>query len=192
MSKNLYDGVNSYAISFVAYKAKLLTKTPLFRKDDFEDLQQDLMLAYLKAMPSFDESKGDIRSFIKASVNNAAINIIKAAESEKRWSGQSEMSLHEVIASADDSLTLEEVISNEQAMFGSVLQEYDQLSSHLQIDMDKAIALLKPKQAEICKALKEKTVAELADESGISRGSINNALKNLREIAEKLGLEIYL
>lgn len=62
MSKNSYSGVDSYAAFFVAYKAKTLTRMPMFSADDFEDLQQELMIAYLHAWPSFDPSKGDRRS----------------------------------------------------------------------------------------------------------------------------------
>ncbi len=180
MSNNSYHGINSYAVSFIAYRARKLTKLPFFNSTDFEDLQQDLMLAYLGALPKFDPEKGDPRSFAKAIVNNAAINIVKAAESEKRWTGQVERSLFEPISSGDDSLILEDILGCEDC------------SPDLEMDIDKAIAMLKAKQAEICNQLKEKTVAELAKDTGISRGSINNALKNLREIAKKMGLDIYL
>ena len=185
MSNISYDGVDTYAVSFIAYRARKLTKLPFFNHTDFEDLQQDLMLAYLTAWPSFDAAKGDPRSFIKATVNNAAINIVKAAESEKRWTGHKERSLFSIISSADDSLTLEDVLASDEVWSNP-------FSADLGMDIDRAIALLKPKQAEICNQLKEKTIAELAKETSISRGSINNALKNLREIAEKMGLEVYL
>jgi RNA polymerase sigma factor (sigma-70 family) len=180
MSNNSYHGINPYAVSFIAYRARKLTKLPFFNSTDFEDLQQDLMLAYLSALPKYAPDKGDPRSFAKAIVNNAAINIVKAAESEKRWTGQVERSLFEPISSGDDSLILEDILGHEDC------------SPDLAMDIDKAIALLKPKQAEICNQLKEKTVAELAKETGISRGSINNALKNLQEIAKNMGLDIYL
>ena len=40
MSNN-YKGVDSYAVSFIAYRARKLTKLPFFNSTDFEDLQQD-------------------------------------------------------------------------------------------------------------------------------------------------------
>lgn len=46
MSKNTYSGVDSYAAFFIAYKAKTLTRMPIFTSDDYDDLQQELMLAY--------------------------------------------------------------------------------------------------------------------------------------------------
>ena len=63
MSNNRYGGVDSYAVFFIAYKAKKLTRSPFFTNDDFEDIQQELMIAYLHAWPSFNASKGDPRSF---------------------------------------------------------------------------------------------------------------------------------
>lgn len=48
MAKNRYSGVDTYAAFFIAYKAKILTRMPIFTPDDYDDLQQELMLAYLE------------------------------------------------------------------------------------------------------------------------------------------------
>jgi hypothetical protein len=58
MSENPYGGVDSYAVSYTSYKARVLLRTPHFNKDDLEDIKQELMLAYLLAWPGFDPAKG--------------------------------------------------------------------------------------------------------------------------------------
>ena len=136
MSKNSYSGVDSYAAFFVAYKARTLTRMPMFSVDDFEDLQQELMLAYLHAWPSFDPDRGDRRSFIKAAINNAARNLVVAAEAQKRWTGVALTSLAKTVSEEDDSLTLADTISNDDGLWDSVYLGYDQLSADLRHDLE--------------------------------------------------------
>ena len=192
MSKNSYSGVDSYAAFFVAYKARTLTRMPMFSADDFEDLQQELMIAYLHAWPSFDPSKGDRRSFIKASVNNAARNLVVAAEAQKRWTGVALTSLAKTVSEEDDSLTLADTISNDDGLWDSVYLGYDQLSADLRHDLDRAISQLPPDLAEICLLLRTRTITEIATETGIPRTTIQDAVKKLRKIMGKAGLRIYL
>lgn len=192
MSKNSYSGVDSYAAFFVAYKAKTLTRMPMFSADDFEDLQQELMIAYLHAWPSFDPSKGDRRSFIKAAVNNAARNLVVAAEAQKRWTGVTLASLATAISDQDDSPTLADAISNDDGLWDSVYLGYDQLSVDLRYDLDRAISLLPADLARICLLLKTRTITEIAAETGIPRTTIQDAVKKLRKIMGKAGLRIYL
>jgi RNA polymerase sigma factor (sigma-70 family) len=190
MPKNNYSGVDSYAAFFIAYKAKALTRMPIFTKDDYEDLQQELMLAYLHAWPSFDPDKGDRRSFIKAVVNNASRNIVIAAEAQKRWMGISPVSLSDLITDYDDSLTLADTISNEDGLWGDAIPS--QASTDLRRDVEKVISQLPPDMARICCLLKSKTITEIAAETGIARTTIHDAVKKFKKIMVKAGLDIYL
>ena len=192
MSKNSYSGVDSYAAFFVAYKARTLTRMPIFSVDDFEDLQQELMIAYLHAWPSFDPSKGDRRSFIKAVINNAAQNLVENTEAQKRWTGITLTSLAAAVSDQDDSLTLADMISNDDGLWDSVYLGYDQLSADLRHDLDRAISQLPPDLARICLLLKTRTITEIAAETGIPRTTIQDVVKKLRKIMEKAGLRIYL
>lgn len=192
MSKNSYSGVDSYAAFFVAYKAKTLIRMPMFSADDFEDLQQELMIAYLHAWPSFDPSKGDRRSFIKAAVNNAARNLVMAAEAQKRWTGITLTSLAATVSDQDDSLTLADAISNDDGLWDSAYLGYDQLSVDLRHDLDRAISQLPADLARICLLLKTRTITEIAAETGIPRRTIRDAVEKLKKIMGKAGLKIYL
>jgi RNA polymerase sigma factor (sigma-70 family) len=192
MARNRYSGVDSYAAFFIAYKAKTLIRMPMFSADDLEDLQQELMIAYLHAWPSFDPSKGDRRSFIKAAVNNAARNLVIAAEAEKRWTGITLASLSETISEQDESLTLGDAISNDDGLWGSAYLGYDQLSADMRHDLDRAISQLPADLARICLLLKTRTITEIAAETGIPRTTIQDAVKKLKKIIGKAGLKIYL
>lgn len=192
MSKNSYSGVDSYAAFFVAYKAKTLTRMPMFSADDFEDLQQELMIAYLHAWPNFNPDKGDRRSFIKAAVNNAARNLVVAAEAQKRWTGIKLWSLTETTSEDDDALTLADTISSNDGLWDNAYLGYDHLSADLRHDLDRAIAQLPPDLVRICLLLKTRTITEIAAETGIPRRTIRDAVEKLKKIMGKAGLKIYL
>ena len=91
MSKNRYGGVDSYAAFFIAFKVKQLPPMPIFNRNDFEDLEQELMLAFIKAEPSYGPAKGHRKSFIKSVINNLARNLVIATEAQKNWTGQKEL-----------------------------------------------------------------------------------------------------
>lgn len=93
MSENPYGGVDSYAVQYTSYKARVLLRTPHFNRDDLEDIKQELMLAYLLAWPSFDQNKGHPKSFIKTVINNRAAEMLRELEAQKRWSGMKNVSL---------------------------------------------------------------------------------------------------
>lgn len=150
------------------------------------------MIAYLHAWPSFDPSKGDRRSFIKAVINNAAQNLVENTEAQKRWTGITLTSLAAAVSDQDDSLTLADMISNDDGLWDSVYLGYDQLSADLRHDLDRAISQLPPDLARICLLLKTRTITEIAAETGIPRTTIQDAVKKLRKIMGKAGLRIYL
>lgn len=90
MSENPYGGVDSYAVSYTSYKARVLLRTPHFNKDDLEDIKQELMLAYLLAWPGFDPSKGHPKSFIKTVINNRAAEMLRSTGSAETLVGREE------------------------------------------------------------------------------------------------------
>tara|TARA_R110002095_G_scaffold211477_2_gene199698 strand:- start:1401 stop:2024 length:624 start_codon:yes stop_codon:yes gene_type:complete len=189
MTKNSYSGVDNYAAFFVAYKARTLTRMPIFTSDDFDDLQQELMIAYLHAWPSFDPAKGDRRSFIKAAVNNAARNLVIAAEAQKRWTGSTPASLAQTVSDQDNSITLADTIANEDGLWGGVYP--DAASADLRHDLERIISQLPADLAKICLLLKMHTITEIAAITGIPRTTVQDSVKKLSKIIKKAGLEIY-
>ena len=140
MPKNMYDGVDPDAVSFIDRKAKDLTHSSFFTSADFKDLQQELTLAFLHAWPKFDPSKGDRLSFIKAVVNNCARNLKIIAKAKKRWIGQGLLSLSEVVLEGEESLTLADTVANEEGLWGDASLEFHQLSSEIRHDVERVIA----------------------------------------------------
>ena len=188
MSNNRYGGVDSYAAFFIGYKARTLTKSPFFTADDFEDLQQELMLAYLHAWPSFDETKGDRRSFIKSVINNHAINLIAEAETQKRWTGQKELSLSTIIGDEESSMELLDSIASEQALWGDSFASNSYMMAEYNMDMSKVLADMPEDIRCTYELLKYQSITEASHSTGIPRTTLSSRAKKLREYLEKLGL----
>ena len=181
MSNNRYGGVDSYAAFFVAYKAKTLTRSPFFTADDFEDLQQELMLAYLHAWPKFDESKGNPKSFIKAVVNNCAGMIIREAESQMRWTGQKELSLSTIIGGDDSATEMMDIISGEDSIWGDPFASSAHHAIEQNMDIKKLLAEMPEDIRMTYELLKDQSITEAAKATGIPRTTLSSKAKRLRQ-----------
>ena len=189
MSNNRYGGVDSYAAFFIAYKAKMLIRSPFFTREDFEDLQQELMLAYLHAWPNFDESKGNSKSFIKAVVNNCAGMIIREAESQMRWTGQKEMSLSTIIGDDDSAMEMMDIISGEHSIWGDAFASSSHMAVEQNMDIQKLLEAMPEDIRMTYELLKDQSITEAANATGIPRTTLSSKAKRLRQYLEEYRLE---
>ena len=189
MSKNRYGGVDSYAAFFIAYKAKTLTRSPFFTADDFEDLQQELMLAYLHAWPKFDKNKGNPKSFIKAVVNNCAGMIIREAESQMRWSGQKEVSLSTIIGGDDSTMEMMDLISGDHSVWGDPFESLSHQTIEMNMDIQRVLAEMPEDIRMTYELLKNQSITEAAQSTGIPRTTLSSKAKRLRQYLEDLALK---
>ena len=187
MSKNRYGGVDSYAAFFITYKARTLTRMPIFSRDDLEDLEQDMLLYYLLSMPDFDPQKGDKRSFIKTVVNRKALMLVRDAEREKRWTGMQNFSLSFQIGDEDDGNTLADMITGESSIWGDVFFAQSQLAAEQNIDIAKILSDMPEDLKQAYDLLTEYSVTEAAELLGIPRTTMSSRLKKLKKyIGDKM------
>jgi len=189
MSTNRYGGVDSYAAFFIAYKAKTLTRSPFFTADDFEDLQQELLLAYLHAWPKFDKNKGNPKSFIKAVVNNCAGMIIREAESQMRWTGQKELSLSTIIGSDDSTTEMMDLISGDHSVWGDPFESLSHQTIEMNMDIQRVLAEMPEDIRMTYELLKNQSITEAAQSTGIPRTTLSSKAKRLRQYLEDLALK---
>lgn len=184
MSNNRYSGVDSYAAFFIAYKVKVLIRTPLFNTDDYEDLEQDLMLAYLYARPSFASEKGHLKSFIKATVNNHAKNILIEAERQKRWTGEKDISFQMAPEENPSSTLLDETMSDD-GFCGDVFSNLNIASIELKIDIQRLLEKMPKDLRKTFHFLKNNSITEAAKILRIPRTTMSSRAKRLRKYLEE-------
>lgn len=177
MTKNRYSGVDAYAAFFIGYKAKTLTRMPIFTPDDFEDLQQELMVAYLHAWPSFDPARGDRRSFIKTVVNTRALMLVREAEAQKRWTGVKTLSLSTPV-DEDGDIAL-----------GDTIADPTHLIMEQNADMAMMVAAMPDDLRQTYQLLSEYSVTEAAEMLGIPRTTMSSRLKKLQKFIESYRME---
>jgi DNA-directed RNA polymerase specialized sigma24 family protein len=139
MSSTYSGGVDTYAAFFITYKTKLLIRTPHYTRDDFEDIKQELTLAYLLAWSSFDPEKGNPKSFVKAVINNRAAEMLREAEAQKRWTGLKTLSLSTPVTDDTDS-TIGDQITSDESLWGDVFSAQSQSAAEQSIDTQKLLA----------------------------------------------------
>lgn len=193
-SQNRYAGIDSYALSFIRQQINKMIGHPYFSRDDYEDLEQELVLDFILRWPDFDASKGSKISFIQMVVTRRCSNIIKEIETMKRGQGEKPSSLNQLLYNDTDGDAIEliEAISSDEGLWGNAYFGWDQLSADLRSDLQKAISTLPEDLQVICEKLKTMTVTDVAKDIGIPRSNVNNAIVKLREIMGKAGLKIYL
>jgi RNA polymerase sigma factor (sigma-70 family) len=188
MSQHRYSGVDSYAAFFVSYKAKVLIRTPHYTHDDLEDIEQELMLAYLLAWPSFDPDKGNPKSFIKAVVNNRAAEMLREAEAQKRWTGLKTISLSTPVTDDTDA-TIGDQITSDESLWGDVFGAQSHGAAEQKMDHERMLAALPKDLRQTHRLLMEHSVTEAAEILGIPRTTMSSRLKKLKKFMEEQGFK---
>lgn len=181
MTKNKYSGVDPYAASFIAYKARTLIRMPMFSKDDLEDLEQDMLLYYLLSMPNFDPRKGDKRSFIKTVVNRKALVLVRDSEREKRWTGAQNFSLSFQVGDEADGTTLADMITGESSIWGDVFFAQSQIVAEQNMDIAKILNGMPNDIRDVYELMQDYSVSEMAAMLGIAPSSVYSRIERLRK-----------
>ncbi len=183
MSNNRYGGVDSYAAFFIAYKARTLIRMPMFTVDDYEDIQQELMLAYLLAEPQFDCNHGDKRSFIKTVVNNKAIDIVRKAEFPMRWSGSANLSLD--MPMSEDGCSLLDMLDSTQSLWGTPFFLDSQYAWESRHDFQSLFLKMPKDLQELCVLLSQHKPKEIIDLLRIPASTLYSRIERLRKFIKE-------
>ena len=185
MSNNRYGGVDSYAAFFIGYKVKQLIRSPFFKYDDYEDLQQELMLAYLLAWPTFDKNKGNRKSFIKAVINNRAGWIVEEAKRQKRWTGQKDISLSTQVSQDENTIEMIDLFSNEDHVWGDVFASISYISAEQNIDMEYLLSELPPELNDLFYQLQSYSIKDISRNTGLAQSTVFSRVKRLRQFLKE-------
>lgn len=193
-SHNKYKGIDTYALACVRHHARtLVTQHPCFTVDDYEDIEQELVLYFITESPKFDPTKSSWRLHIGMILKKRAIWLGIQAEAQKRGGRNRPLSYFEtLIPDGDQELTLLDTLSEDQNLWGSPFLKWNHMNTDLRSDLQQVVSGLSPKLQQICEWLKEMNPSDIARETGIPRTTISSALGVLRKHLKAAGLEIYL
>ena len=193
-SHNKYKGIDTYALACVRHNARtLVTQHPCFTVDDYEDIEQELVLYFITESPKFDPNKSSWRLHIGMILKKRAIWLGIQAEAQKRGGRYRPLSLFgDVSSDGDGEIELLDTLSSENGLWGDPFIRWNAMNTDLRSDLQRVIAGLPPKLQQICEWLKEMNPSDIARETGIPRTTISSAVGVLRKHLKTAGLEIYL
>lgn len=148
---------------------------------DIDDLVQEGMVGFLKAINTFDEKKGEFSSYAKRLINNEIINMIKKSNAKKQTLFNEHLELNnqgEIVVDEDVSVGISDNISPEseflrQEKYENLLNE---IHSHLS-EWEKSVLDL---------YLEGYTHSEIQKTLNTTYKSIDNALTRIKNKLKSL------
>jgi RNA polymerase sigma-70 factor (ECF subfamily) len=164
-----------------------------FKKQDRDDLEQELIARLLQSLKSFDPDVAHRKSFVTAVVERAVATILRDAQAEKR-DPRRIGSLHVLVEVSDDGSTeLAETIGDREynarrCRDPRSAEDLAQLAS----DLADVVAALPAELCDLAERLKSHSIAEIARDLGVPRTTLNDTVRRLRQRFEQAGLRAYL
>lgn len=191
MSKNRYGGVDSYAAFFIALKARSMINTGLFSPADREDIEQELMLAYLKDEGNFDGNRAEKDAFTRMVINHRSVQMIREITTDKRKVRLKEISLDQPVFSDDeDTLFIDQVMDTGGLWDDKPFESFADLSIQ-KIDVQKIRDSLPDEHRETFDLLMKYNVSESAARLNIPRSTFSSRVKKLRDYIENSRFKNY-
>jgi RNA polymerase sigma factor (sigma-70 family) len=170
------------------FKSRQLAGRYGFLRHDAEDIQQDLLLDYLKRSRSFDAHRCSRRTFARLVVNNRIATILEARKAACRDHRVCRLSLNEPV-DADDSPELAEILAVVIDSCRGRGRSFEAMLN-LRLDVKRALARLPTAQAHLCRLLMVcDTCAEAAARAGMSRATLYRRIHAVQAAFRDAGLD---
>jgi len=144
-------------------------------------------------LSKFDPSKAPREAFIDRVVRHKVASIIEGRQAQRR-DCRRQCSLNDPLQSAGSKSTERgDTIGQDQVYrrTGPPSHSLEDLRD-LAVDVDAVLSRLPPRLRDLCRRLRANTPTEVSQETGIPRGSLYEAIEELRRRFEKAGLKKYL
>ncbi|GIW90232.1 MAG: hypothetical protein KatS3mg109_0664 [Pirellulaceae bacterium] len=182
--------LTTYARSLIKIKAAQLCKRRDFQGVDPEDLQQEFLLALVKASAHFDPKRASPNTFACQVINSETAMLIRSRRARSRGNGRAVVSLDQEIASAGrTSYTLGQLVSARDVERRTGSPAVDRVEqAHTAEAVQWALSQMPSELREVCRLLMCGTVASTARKMGVSRRRVQKQIEKIRHFLEKSGL----
>lgn len=194
--ENTKQGIlNGYARDVIRHKARQLIGKYGFTRDDYDDLQQEMMLDLLRRLGKYHPSKAGLNTFVARIVDRKVSTLIRHQRQKKRDYRQQVCSLDAQVEDQDGQAhRLDEVLS--QDAYDAEIARHDRPAAErhdLRLDLKSAFDELPDDLRDLAFRLQTRTVAEIARELGVPRSTLyEKGITRLRKFFEDRGLREYL
>ncbi len=176
----------------IRVKARELCRVPGIRRDEREDLEQELTLRLLRKLKSFNPKKASFYCFVGVVVDHAAKNLLRARFCESQQPGDI-LSLQMLVQSPDgETVRFAETVGDAER--GNRRGRYTITETELielTMDVRAALATLPPELRDLAQRLVTSSLRQIARDAGRSLKYIRKRFARLREVFGRAGLETY-
>jgi len=184
--RNRYTGVAPFAIWLIRRKADRLVGRAGFSPSDREDLEQEIALDLLVRLNRFDPARATFRTFVVRVIDHKVADLLADRSAGKRDWRRNGDSLDDLVDDEDGGRG-----ERWQTLPGTNGHEA-QDRVHLRLDLEAALRTLPPALREACEWLRNQTYTEASRATGIPRSTLQDRMKKVRAVFEKVGLDAYL
>jgi len=186
--------LHPYAEKLIRVKARRLVGQAGFVRSDQEDIEQQLRLDLLRRLPKFDPARAPYEAFVTHVVKHCVASIIAARKAPLRDYRRQRCSLNDPLKTPDGKPAERGDVLDQDATrlrTGGANRLADE-QINLRDDVRTVLAGLPPDLRSLCRRLMKRTPTEAAQETGVPRGTLYEAMEVLRRRFEKARLREYL
>lgn len=164
-----------------------------FTRQDWDDLEQELLTRLWQGLRSFDPSVAHRNAFVTAIVERSVATILRDASAEKRDRRRITSLQERTSATEEGSAELSESISRREYNNRRCRDPRDDEDlALLTSDVSTAIASLPEDLRDLAERLKTQSISAIARDLGIPRTTLNDAVRRLRRCFDDMALRNYL
>jgi RNA polymerase sigma-70 factor (ECF subfamily) len=187
------EDIGEYAEKVIRIRARQLVGKAGFSENDCEDLAQDMKFDLWRRLSKFNPSKAPLNAFIDRVVRHKVASIIEGRKAQRR-DFRRQCSLNDTLQNAgSESTERGDTVDQDQVYrrTGPPSHSIEDLRD-LAVDVDAVLSRLPPRLRDLCRRLRARTPTEVSQETGIPRGSLYEAIEELRRRFRDADLEKYL
>jgi len=183
-----YPGLTPEMVRLVKNKAYSLSTGHGHTQEDREDLEQEMALQLLSALPKYNPDKSQVQTFANRVVDYWATTQIEKQQASCRDYRQRGVSLDEPCVDSDgENTTLCEMIREDEAIGDAGALGCIE-AVELKIIVEEVLETLSPQLRELCRSLMTYSVADLCKSNNWSRGKVEFDIKKIRKAFRNAGL----
>jgi len=177
------ETLTPYLTTLVECKARQLIGKAGYLSDDFEDIKQELSRDLLERLPKFDPAKASINTFADRVAGHKMKSLMRDRQAAMRDWRREAFSLNEEIETDEGETARHEFISQDEADLNTGRYDRPEVERACrQMDVAAVLDGLPPELRRVAEMLMTQSVAEVARELGIPRGTFRDRyLERLRE-----------
>ena len=189
MSDNRYKGMNPYAVGRAKWWARELIRQGHCLEFGVDGLEQEFMVVYALEKEKLPKGQEPEDWLIREKIKDKALMLRRKSKTDKRKANYNTVSLDAKVSDEGDMSLIDLMADTGEISGYHTLENLSEqsISSLLDLEVEKMRASLDDDGRKLFDALREFTIAEIADEYGVTEKTIRNRKEKLGNELKKKG-----